>query len=101
MLLSIGVELAECDLWRCRRRIWENVNAWGLYVETDQSWRNVLVSDIEDAKALLRGHPNTETVGEILSFLTIAEELDHSATNVEEDTMAWCLAVRPHCHLSS
>ena len=101
MLLAIGDGLAERDLWACRRKIWENVNTWGLYVETDQNWRNVLVLDIEKAKGLLRGHPDTETVGEILSFLTIAEELDHSATNVEEDTMAWCLAVRPHCHLSS
>ena len=99
MLLAIGDGLAERDLWACRRNIWENVNSWGLYVETDQNWRNVLVLDIEKAKGLLRGHPDTETVGEILSFLTIAEELDHSATNVEEDTMAWCLAVCLHCRL--
>ena len=101
MLLCIGVGLAECDLWSCRRRIWENVDTWGLYVETDHNWKNLLVLDIEKAKGLLRGHPDTVTVGEILSFLTIAEGLDHATTNVEEDTMAWCLAVCLHRRLCS
>jgi len=94
-LSSVSPRPADLALWRCRRDIWRNVTSWGVYVESDQSWRDLLVNDVKMAKGLLRGHPDAEIVGVLLSLLNIAEGLDHTATNIEVDTMAWCLAVRP------
>jgi hypothetical protein len=62
-------------------------------VETEENWRRLLSQDVDQAEEVTRNHPNTSIIGVVLSFLTIAEELDHKVAHVDATTLAWCLTV--------
>jgi hypothetical protein len=74
--------------------MWRYVREWSVYLETDGLWSSLLARDVMQATSTVRNDSETQIVGAVLSFLTIAEDLDHTVANLGPDIMAWALAVR-------
>lgn len=93
LLASIEAQDLLESKWKCRRDVWQCVASWGVYVETAETWRQLLSEDVARAEDFIVNRPNVSLIGAVLSFLTTAEELDHKIAHVDATTLAWCLTV--------
>ena len=93
LLASIEAQDLLEPKWQCRRDVWQCVASWGVYVETEETWRQLLSEDVARAEDFLVNRPDISLIGAVLSFLTTAEELDHKVAHVDATTLAWCLTV--------
>lgn len=81
------------DVWSVKSSCWKAIARYGVYLESDEDWHRLLSQDAAAARHLLSGPADPQVAKAAISFLAVAETLDHMAAAVDATTYAWCLAV--------
>lgn len=89
---------ARVAYWASKLECWQSISEWSSYLETDAEWSRMLAHDAESAKALLRENGGSRLLQVSLGVLLVLEDLDHAATALDTETLAWCIKVRPSTH---
>lgn len=84
---------ARVAYWRSKVECWKAVSEWSSYLETDAEWSRMLAHDADLAKAVLRERGDSRLTLASLSVLHVLEDLDHVATALDTETLAWCITV--------
>lgn len=84
---------ARVAYWRSKVECWKAILEWSSYLETDAEWSRMLAHDADLAKAVLRERGDSRLIQASLSVLHVLEELDHVATALDTETLAWCIGV--------
>ena len=81
----------DATTWNARAEVWQEVNEWGGYLETESIWSNSVAKEKQRAERTL---VNLESCrGPALVVLEQLELLDHHATDLDANIVGWCLAV--------
>ena len=85
--------LSEFDVLLSKRRMWEEIAAWGGYLENDEDWRKLLEDSSEMVKTALKATTDNAIREQALAMLDILENLDHANADISQEVVAWCCAV--------
>jgi hypothetical protein len=91
--------IAASARWSAHRGLWQVVETWGGYLETDTAWGETTLREANRAKVILESKANEQdsdfakTVEQVLKLLAILESLDHARADIQVLTLGWALAV--------
>jgi hypothetical protein len=81
----------EVATWGARATVWQKVNEWGGYLETESVWSNLIATEKQRAETVLMSCDSCRSPA--LVVLEQLELLDHHAADLDTDVIGWCLAV--------